>query len=176
MGCIKSYQSFLNEGKQVGTLYHYTTILSLLKILDDNFLGDRSLGKYARVSLTRDKNFHKRTRIIPAECCIVIDGNKLSNNYKIKPYQWNAAHFSGNPASQAGKIEDQMEEEVQSSINHIGKYILEIILYELELDPLPFDEDFTENASKILKKPSDEISAQDIVDWIKKKGYKVVVD
>lgn len=172
---VKTYESFLNEAKSVGTLYHYTTILSLLKILNDNFLGDRSLGKYARVSLTRDKNFHKRTNIIPAECCIVIDGDKLSNNHKITPYQWNAAHFSGKRATDAGKIEDQMEEEVQGSISGIGKYIQEIIIYELELDPLPFDEDFTEEASKILKKPEDEISANDIVDWIKKKGYKVKI-
>ena len=77
----------LKEAKQVGTVYHYTTILSLLKILDDDVLGDKSLGKYSRVSLTRDKNFQKRTKIIPAECRITINGDKLSNRYKIQPYQ-----------------------------------------------------------------------------------------
>jgi hypothetical protein len=163
----------LREAKQAGTLYHYTTILSLLKILDSNVLGDESLGKYATVSLTRDKNFHKRTSIIPTECCIVIDGDKLSNNYKIVPYQWNTAHFSGKKSTDTGKIEDQMEEEVQGSIKGVSKYIKEIIIYELELDPLPFDDDFTYEASKIIDKPSDEITANDIIEWIEKKGYKV---
>ena len=166
----------LKEAKQVGTVYHYTTILSLLKILDDDVLGDKSLGKYSRVSLTRDKNFQKRTKIIPAECRITINGDKLSNRYKIQPYQWNAAHFSGKAATKGGEIEDQMEEEVQGYITGISDYIQKIELFGLDLDPLPFDEDFTKEASKILDKPSDEITQQDIVDYVKKhiKDTKVI--
>lgn len=176
MKYVNSFESFLYEAKQVGTVYHYTTILALLKILDDDVLGDKSLGKYARVSLTRDKNFQKRTRIIPAECRITIDGNKLSNRYKVQPYQWNASHFSGKAATKGGEIEDQMEEEVQGYITGITNYIQKIDLFELELDPLPFDEDFTEEASKILDKPSDEIIQQDIVDFVKRhvKDTKVI--
>lgn len=162
-------ESFLNEAKQVGTVYHYTTILALLKILNDDILGDKSLGKHALVSLTRDKNFQKRTRIIPAECRITIDGDKLSNRYKVQAYQWNAAHFSGMLATKSGEIEDQMEEEVQGYITGIINYIEKIELFELDLDPLPFDEEFTEEASKIIDKPSDEISHKDIVNYIK--GY-----
>lgn len=168
MKYVHTYESFLNEAKQISTVYHYTTILSLLKILDDDVLGDKSLGKYARVSLTRDKNFQKRTKIIPAECRITINGDKLSNRYKVQPYQWNAAHFSGKAATKGGEIEDQMEEEVQGYIIGITDYIQKIELFELDLDPLPFDEDFTMEASKILDKPSDEITQQDIVDYVKK--------
>ena len=167
------FLDILKEAKQVGTLYHYTPILSLLKILKSNTLGDESLGKYSTVSLTRDKNFHKRTKIIPSESRIVIDGDKLSNNYKIKPYQWNAAHFQGKPASKSGEIEDQMEEEVQGAIKNINQYIDRIDIFELELDPLPFDEYFTSEASGILGIPEDEITTQDIINFIKKYVSKV---
>jgi len=157
----------LYERKQVGTLYHYTSILSLLKILDSNILGDESLGKHARVSLTRDKNFHKRTKIVPTECKIYIDGEKLSDNYKITPYQWNASHFSGGKATKNGIIEDQMEEEVQGYVKGVIDYIQKIEIFELELDPLPFDDDFQEVACGILKMDKEDISSQDIIDFIK---------
>jgi hypothetical protein len=164
---LKKFNDFVNEGKQVGIVYHYTTILSLLKILDTDILGDQSLGKYATVSLTRDKNFHERTKIIPTECRIVIDGTGLSNRYKIEPYQWNAAHFQGKPATKSGEIEDQMEEEVKGYIKGISKWIESIDIFELELDPLPFDEDFTSQASAILNIPQDEIRIVDIIDFVK---------
>ena len=78
----------INESKQVGTLYHYTKLDSLKSIIDDGILmGTPSL------SFTRDKNFHKSYRDIGAgygkgliAVRLTVDGNKLSNRYKIEPY------------------------------------------------------------------------------------------
>jgi hypothetical protein len=67
------YKAKLNEGKQVGTLYHFTYIPALREILRTNVLGDAegleygepelyrkniaSDNKYGRIALTRNKNF-----------------------------------------------------------------------------------------------------------------------
>lgn len=88
----------IEEGKQVGILYHYTSLKAADKILKDGFIqgsdkaisgySDNIIGKnYYSLSLTRDKNFHKVYRVIGEypECRFVIDGDVLSNKYKIQP-------------------------------------------------------------------------------------------
>jgi hypothetical protein len=122
---IKSIEQFLNEGKQVGVLYHYTSFQSLIQILKTDSLkgkfinpmeeidfvwGSRDedfdklsnyyknsdyFSNYKVVSFTRDKNFHKAERDlgINTEVRLVVDGNRLSDNYKIQPYQY-IAHYS----------------------------------------------------------------------------------
>ncbi len=35
---LKSIEEFLNEGKQVGVAYHYTSMSNLIQILDSNSL------------------------------------------------------------------------------------------------------------------------------------------
>jgi hypothetical protein len=115
----------LNEGKQVGTLYHFTDIYSLLNILKTNTL--KASNKFEKqkpptVSLTRDKlgdiggvggTGTKNVRIS-------IDGNKLSNKYKITPYNYyfNYPDFK--------ESEDEMEEIIQGDINDITNYIIEV--------------------------------------------------
>src|SRR3990167_9661499 len=81
----------LIEAKQVGILYHYTSVSSFFKILDENVLKISRIlkgnKKLSAVSFTRDKNFHSLDRGIGGEDIrFVVDGNKLSNNYKIEPF------------------------------------------------------------------------------------------
>ena len=89
----------IEEGKQVGTLYHYTSLKAADKILKDGFIqgSDKSISGYSpqikqkdnlySLSFTRNKNFHSVYRLIGSdvECRFVIDGNSLSNKYKIQP-------------------------------------------------------------------------------------------
>ena len=88
----------IQEGKQVGTLYHYTSLKIADKILKEGFIAgsDKSISGYSdeirgknkhSLSFTRDKNFHEVYRVIGAypECRFVIDGDALSNKYKIQP-------------------------------------------------------------------------------------------
>jgi hypothetical protein len=114
----------LNEGKQVGLLYHYTSAPALLNILKQNSLRISSSGR-PYVSFTRDKNFHKTARWGLSgnlDCVIVVDGDKLSANYKIEPYQYHFKDYdSVSPASR-----DESEETVKKSILNLKKYIVDV--------------------------------------------------
>lgn len=120
-----------NEARQVGTLYHVCNLSSLNHILRTNTI--ESSGKWNNdlyngsewVSFTRsqyfiptDGLFHLTSQNILFQ--IVVDGNRLSENYKIGPY--NDWHFQGDdsPAYR------EMEESVKGPIKNASKYIKEI--------------------------------------------------
>lgn len=191
MGRLKD---ILSEAKQVGTLYHYTDIVSLLKILDSNKLGDYNKKGELDISLTRDKNFHHRTYIIPTEACLVLDGNKLSNNYKITPYDYFGdleqnpdkfgAELSNNPENKYRKQqkgsyktgEFQAEETVKGPIFDVDKYIIKIILFELDLDYLIGEEYKLKQIAYILDiEPDQIVPTKDIPQFIENMGYEVEI-
>lgn len=72
----------ISEGKQVGTLYHFTSYKNMISIIRDNFILKGSNIKY--VSFTRNKSMRSDT--ISQNVRITVDGNKLSDKYKIEPY------------------------------------------------------------------------------------------
>ena len=84
----------LKEGKQVGILYHYTSYEACIKILQSSKIKSTETADSKKnkplfgISFTRDKNFHKNSRSIGnhPSCRLVVDGDKLSNKYKIIPY------------------------------------------------------------------------------------------
>ena len=108
----------ITEGKQVGTLYHFTSFNGLKGILKSNILkvGDDSNfetgGNPGMVSLTRNKNLW----YFPFR--IELDGNKLSYNYKISPYQWSG-----------GDHKSEMEEEIGRNITNVKSYITGISIW-----------------------------------------------
>lgn len=83
---IKNWEQFINEGKKVGLVYHFTNQKSLDKILKDNKMNgsfmyeEKGIELYG-VSTTRNKILKYDKNNIR----ITLDGDKLSNNYKIKP-------------------------------------------------------------------------------------------
>ena len=154
------YKAMLNEGKQVGTLYHFTYIPALRNILRRNVLGDSegleygepelyrkniaSDNKYGRVALTRNKNFSSAL-LKNHSVCLVLDGDKISQNNKIKPYQWDPSHFWDKNSeeykrfiTQHGKdaFEDQMEETIPI-IKNLDTYLTKVIIFKnnIEYDP-----------------------------------------
>lgn len=85
----------LQEAKRVGSLYHCTNIENALEILNTNVLfSARSLG----VSTSRNLNLFKKGY---GEVCIELDGDKLSNKYRILPMQY------GREDSQEELIQDK---------------------------------------------------------------------
>ena len=120
-----------NESKQVGTIYHVCNLDSLKHIRKTNTI--ESSGKWYNalhhgsewISFTRDQYF------IPTDGLyyltsqnilfqIVVDGNKLSENYKVGPYNDWYFQDDDTPAYR------EMEEAVKGPIKNASKYIKEI--------------------------------------------------
>jgi hypothetical protein len=113
----------ITEGKQVGTLYHYTENWLLKQIIETNTL-------LAPVSFTRRQSNWVRD-FTNGESIMVIDGDKLSNNYKIRPYQdinpFLADIDDESPSFEGGKNEEY-EERVDRDITNLNKYIIKVII------------------------------------------------
>jgi hypothetical protein len=78
----------ITEGKQVGTLYHFTSLNGLYGILKDGFIKPNYEGQ---ISTTRNKNIIDISAFFEynggqVTVILELDGDKISNNYKIKPY------------------------------------------------------------------------------------------
>jgi hypothetical protein len=82
----------IQEAKQRGLLYHFTDFKHLESIIKEGVLKSNyeKQSNLNVISLTRDKNFWKEATYLYTvlEACLVLDGNKISNNYKISPFQY----------------------------------------------------------------------------------------
>ena len=94
-------RDILKEAKQVGIIYHYTTFESGLKVLELNQLKSDHTAESTNakpvfgISFTRDKRFNNANRAVDftnssfgrtPQLRFTIDGNKLSNKFKVQPY------------------------------------------------------------------------------------------
>lgn len=126
------------EGKQVGEIYHVCTIDSYLKWIKPNDTLGAS-GKYKNwlhnaetdwVSFTRNQRFTVETDDVEAENVllqIVVDGDALSNNYRIGPYNDFAWDVEGEKDDTWDNPEErESEEAVKGPIKNVSRYIKEI--------------------------------------------------
>jgi len=81
----------LNESRQVGNLYHFTYLSSVIKIFEnglrfapDNTESSRYKNMYS-ISTTRDYTGSKFFKGNEYETRITLDGNKISERYSIEP-------------------------------------------------------------------------------------------
>jgi hypothetical protein len=83
----------LNEGKQVGDLYHFTPLKNIPRILNSQRLNPNDEGQ---ISTSRRPNmsvevftdeFPNRMDNVPI-ARMVLDGNKISNKYEIRPFSY----------------------------------------------------------------------------------------
>ena len=128
-------REYRTEAKQVGTLYHVCTLDAFAnKIIEDRALGTKnnlhSSGKYWNdlyntydaISFTRDSSFVVATpSILKASILfqLVVDGDKLSEHYKVTPYQDVKFTFN-NP------YRSEKEEVVIGQIKNLKSYIKEV--------------------------------------------------
>lgn len=76
-------EKVLQEAKQVGKLYHTTSLSGIIGICNSNSIGSQ---RYNGISFSRDKyNWYEN-----GPFTIVIDGNKLSNNHKAYPFSFHS--------------------------------------------------------------------------------------
>ena len=89
-------ENLLNEAKQVGPLYHFTSIIKAQEIINSGIIIGhpekfrKSDKRFFCVSTTRDKNFWDVPRDIGArvEVRFSLDGNTISNKYPVKPFNF----------------------------------------------------------------------------------------
>jgi hypothetical protein len=157
----------INEGKQVGILYHFTDINSAIKILRFNILA--SMG-YNRISFTRNKGFLKDNPFASGwsggdEVMIVVDGDKLSNRYKIRPFA--GLNFQNDNSNLPS---DEMEEVIESPrIENIIDYIIKIVINMKVLKQK--HEDFS-IPNSVIKWNVDELKAEARNENVKLEIYK----
>lgn len=108
----------LFEGKQVGILYHLLNFDQMKFMIENNKL--KSQNFFNGISFTRDKTLNNYIGSRPIVVFkIEVDGNKLSNKYKIEPFQY---------ISSTNVIFSEFEEIVRTTeIKDIFKYINKII-------------------------------------------------
>jgi hypothetical protein len=119
----------LNEGKQVGPLYHYTSTDALKSILQSNkikgsFMYEVNKKELYGVSTTRNKNFQydpQRTNVR-----ITLDGDKLSNNYKITPRDYWERQYNIPDNPQTVDEDEEVILTPKGYIDNIKNYILAV--------------------------------------------------
>jgi len=87
---MKRFKEYFTERKQVGDLYHFTDVNKISQILYKDELEDINDRGY--ISFTRDKRMPSTTNEpwwTIKTVRITVDGDKLSDKYKIQPYNDN---------------------------------------------------------------------------------------
>jgi hypothetical protein len=72
----------LQERKQVGTIYHFTSYGAANEIIKSDF----KLKTVVLDSISFTRNFNLKSSSVPAEVRFTLDGDKLSDKYSIKPH------------------------------------------------------------------------------------------
>jgi hypothetical protein len=175
----------LDEAKQLGIIYHFTSINSdktkgIFSILDSNkFLGseisvlplgnvhdrdfqpfgksgkkyiDKGVDKLYYLSTTRDKFLYKKNpKIKGSTVRIVLDGDKLSNKYKIQPFYYYSDEMIDEPAPKHDQ--DESEERIllgtKNEIDLASNYIKEV---QVILDKVYDNEDYLNLIEELIKK------------------------
>jgi hypothetical protein len=162
----------ITEAKQVGTLYHWTSFDSLIKILKSNELKANIHDDYSsidfrvkknpsieikpHVSFTRVKNKTSgNDHIYALPWALEIDGDKLSNNYKVSPYS-----MTDSPKIKAGEYVDseeedtyqsEYEERVEGNIKNLNNYIKAIVFDKNIIELTSETEDYKKGDVKYLE-------------------------
>lgn len=158
---MKKYISKFPEAKQIGILYHFTSIKNLILIIKNNQL----LGAINGISTTRDKfGWKHMTTIAGNQCAIILDGDKISNNYKIFPYQ-----------DLSDKYSDEQEERIPVRvIKNIDKYIKKIVLLYPENWRIDYRDILLINRLIGNTENDEEINIDYVIDFISKK-FKIEI-
>ena len=105
-------EKILLEAKQVGLLYHATTLQSLIKILDTNTLKS---SLESGISFTRNKNFTYNNNPF----ILIFDGDKLSEHHKLQPFDYSP--FSQGQVKNHSEYETSLYPSKRSKPDFISK-------------------------------------------------------
>lgn len=124
----KLREILLNEGKQVGSLYHFTRLQYAIMILGQNHMKKHVENGVTGIPMTRNKDFWNIERPINGiDVRFEFDGNSISNKFKIRPF--NAfTHSTRNPKDpQYNESEERVLIEDIRDFN-VSDYLLNITI------------------------------------------------
>lgn len=126
---MKTFKQFILESKQVGILYHLLTLHGFEHVLKTKNLESKN---YYKISTTRNKNLKSYLGSGGATLFkLELDGNKLSNKYKISPFQYS---LDGIPFN-------EFEEIISTDkIKEIWKYTNKLIFHLDEWEKIIYSE------------------------------------
>ena len=139
---IKRFDEFLNEGKQVGIIYHFTSVPYLERILaagciqgTNDFLDDY---KGTFVSATRNYDLDWMDKSVR----LTLDGDAISNNFKVEPIHYfnkenNAEFRDKGPQHKHYKkvVTNQFEERIWAASLSLVPYVLQVDINALLITP-----------------------------------------
>lgn len=147
----------ISESKQVGTLYHVCTLDALSKhiVPNDTLSGS---GKYTNyilnsnnvVSFTRDRNYvvnTGRNRTSPFLFRFSVNGDKLSEKYKLSPYNDLSFKSGGKDKSNFDSKDLEKEEVLLGEVRNFSKYVIKL---EYSLNENIFESSVPELKNKII--------------------------
>lgn len=123
---IKNYYQYINEARQRGNLYHILSMNSLRFVIDNDSIKGHHYT--TAISTTRNKMMNHYTGDRPSAFFkLELDGDKLSNDYKIRPYVF---------VSQGTRVRlNEWEEQVRTKeIKNASKYITKVIIMKEKMD------------------------------------------
>jgi hypothetical protein len=190
---LKFYQ-FINEGKNIGLLYHFTTLSDAISMVEmDRMYSTQNVwsfgGSYARhkkysgqISFTRDKLLYQdKPNGVSFGVRFVFDGNKLSNDFKISPVKFSKLWSESEEAVFTIGSWCDRKDLKKHQIFNFKKYVISIDLmpfdiyknrvesYEMEnLEKVGMDEDDISNTGKAKRSLVNKAKL-----WLESNGYKV---
>ena len=156
------FKELFKEGKNIGYLYHFTSIKNALLIVKQNKLLPGNTGI---ISFSRSKSLIHYPTDFSKQISFIIDGNKLSNNYRLTPYSYH--YLDQNVVNKTDEMEERLD--TGKMINDIKKYIIKIIIYKnLYYSSIVNNVKNNIIYSKLLGKSIDyEVNIEDIVSFFK---------
>ena len=121
----KLREILLNEGKQVGPLYHFTSLKRSVMILSENHMKIHRENDVYGIPMTRDKNFWNIERSVNGvDVRLEFDGNKISNRFRVQ--QFNA--FTANARSSSPEYVESEERVVVNDMRdfNVSDYLVNI--------------------------------------------------
>jgi hypothetical protein len=168
---LANFKEFIKEGKQVGNIYHFTKVEALNHLISDEKQKEYGLEVFEffarndRFSCTRDgclaHNILSKDINVSKGYTVRIDfdGNKISNNFKIRPI--NGYINDEDNGKRIGKEYQEKEEVISMKQNLVAqgktfkaiKYIKGIVFQNNILNNPEFDKEFIESELNKLKIP-----------------------
>lgn len=152
---MKTYKEFIAEARQRGDLHHYTSLSGLRGILNDNAIKatTKTISSEGYTSFTRNGNLHNdytqpfsKSNLrgnsphdrfgVKTMTSIVLDGNRLSDKYKISPFLY-TTNRGEDRTFRDGKMKTyskkhnypESEERIKGSVTNIKPLIKKIRLH-----------------------------------------------